>query len=202
MSNMTQSLAVGVAATVGATFVGTFGAAPATAAQLDFTFSTARGGIGNFTLNTSILDSQPIVGSGLFPNAITNFEYSGVRFYPPLDLSTSFADSQTTFRADGFNGNNQLFNLNLYFSGSSLADKLSDNPADYSTFLSSSDEGSVGFFGGYGGGFEVAQADIDSRITSVTVVPEPSAILGSVIALGFGTFLKKQCSRKLKKISS
>ena len=96
----------------------------------------------------------------------------------------------------------KLFNLNLFFSGSSLADNLSDNPADYSPFSSPFSDDRVGFFGGYGGGFEVAQADLDSRITSVTVVPEPSAILGSVIALGFGTFLKTQCSRKRKKINT
>lgn len=83
-----------------------------------------------------------------------------------------------------------------------IADNLPDDPANYIPSPQSFD-GRVGFFGGYGGGFEVGGiADNDSRITSVTVtaVPEPSTTLGFGIALGFGALIKRQHSKKLKKV--
>ena len=85
-----------------------------------------------------------------------------------------------------------------------IADDLPDDPANYSPFSDpfSDSDGRVEFFGGYGGGFEIARADNDSRITSVSVttVPEPSSALGGGIALSFGALMKRQYSRKRKRI--
>lgn len=195
-----QSLTAGVVTTVGTTLaLGIGTTAPASAAQLNFDFTTARQNTGSFTLDTSILDSEPTTNVGLFQNAITNFQFEGARFDAPIDLSASYSDSQTSFFAS--DPSNQLFNINLFFSGN-IADDLPDDPANYIPFPQSFD-GRVGFFGGYGGGFEVGGiADNDSRITSVSVtaVPEPSTTLGFGIALGFGALIKSQHSKKLKKV--
>lgn len=73
-----QSLTAGVVTTVGTTLaLGIGTTTPASAAQLNFEFSTARQGTGSFTLDTSISDSEPTPNAGLFQNAITNFRYEG-----------------------------------------------------------------------------------------------------------------------------
>lgn len=209
MFTMKQSMATaGVVTTVGATFaLGTFGAAPATGAQLDFDFSTTNGKTGSFTLNTSTLDSEPGIDSGIFQNAITNFEYSGVGFSAPLGVRTSTPNPgpRTSFYVSAFEGNTQdvLFYFNLDFSDLSLVNDLSDDPADYSL---SSVNGSFGAFAGYGGGFEGSESEqsqygyLYSPVTSVTVVPEPLTIIGSGMAIGFGALLQRKYSKKPKKI--
>ena len=205
MFSTKQSLTGGVVTTVGTTLaLGIGTTVPASAAQLNFDFTTARQNTGSFTLETSIPDSEPTTNVGLFQNAITNFEFEGARYDAPIDLSAVYSDFQTSFFAVGNNPNgdpfNPLFNINLFFSGN-IADDLPDNPANYIPSPQSFD-GRVGFFGGYGGGFEVGGiADNDSRITSVSVtaVPEPSTTLGFGIALGFGALIKSQHSKKLNK---
>lgn len=84
-----QSLTAGVVTTVGTTLaLGIGTTAPASAAQLNFDFTTARQGTGSFTLDTSISDSEPSTTAGLFQNAINNFSYEGAKVDTPLDLST------------------------------------------------------------------------------------------------------------------
>jgi hypothetical protein len=157
----------GVVATVGATIVlGTIAAAPATAALLNFNFSTGNGATGSFTLNTSIEDSDP-GDIGLFQNAITDFEYSGLGVSEPLTLQASTGNTGTPAALTGFfirglpggslPGNpNPLstFILSLQFSDLNLAEDLSDNPANYSPY-SLNGGTDFGWFAGYGGGVRV-----------------------------------------------
>jgi hypothetical protein len=191
----------GVVATVGATIVlGTIAAAPATAALLNFNFSTGNGATGSFTLNTSIEDSDP-GDIGLFQNAITDFEYSGLGVSEPLTLeaSTPNPGPRTVFFIRGLpGGTNPLstysFYLSLDFSNLNLAEDLSDNPADYSPF-SLNGGTDVGIFAGYGGGFELLPGGIYppsegyffTPVTSVTVASQaPAAVTepGTVLGLG------------------
>ncbi|MDJ0553267.1 MAG: hypothetical protein QNJ68_02245 [Microcoleaceae cyanobacterium MO_207.B10] len=68
--NSTIGLALGIA---------TIGISPANAALLDFSFTTDEGGIGSFTLDTSV-PRYPIYDPniwGLYPNSISNFNFSG-----------------------------------------------------------------------------------------------------------------------------
>ena len=201
MFTMKQSFpTIGVVATVGVTIVlGTIAAAPATAALLNFNFSTGNGATGSFTLNTSIEDSGP--GSiNLFQNAITDFEYSGLGVSEPLTFEASKGNPgpRTVFFIRGLPGSTNplfdfLFYLSLGFSDLNLAEDLSDNPADYSPFSSQNGSADIGTFAGYGGGFELLPGGISSPsagffftpVTSVTVasqapagVPEPRTVLG------------------------
>ncbi len=207
MFTMKQSFpTIGVVATVGATIVlGTIAAAPATAALLNFNFSTGNGATGSFTLNTSIEDSDP-GDIGLFQNAITDFEYSGLGVSEPLTLQASTGNTGTPAALTGFfirglpggslPGNpNPLstFILSLQFSDLNLAEDLSDNPANYSPY-SLNGGTDFGSFAGYGGGFELLPGGVYplslygyffTPVTSVTVasqapagVPEPRTVLG------------------------
>jgi len=194
----------GVVATVGATIIlGTITVAPATAALLNFNFSTGNGATGSFTLNTSIEDSDP-GDIGLFQNAITDFEYSGLGVSEPLTLqgSTPNPGPRTVFFIRGLPGGSlpgnpnplSTFILSLDFSNLNLAEDLSDNPADYSPYsLNGVTDPEFGTFAGYGGGFELLPGGIYppsigyffTTVTSVTVasqapaeVPEPGTVLG------------------------
>jgi len=186
-----------VVATVGATIVlGTIAAAPATAALLNFNFSTGNGATGSFTLNTSIEDSD-IGGTGVFQNAITDFEYSGLGVSEPLTLETWGSGPPQVFFIRGLPEDaNPLFSYSFYLglrlSNLNLAEDLSDNPADYSLF-SLNGNTDFGSFAGYGGGFELLPGGeytpngsyFFTSVTSVTVasqapaeVPEPGTVLG------------------------
>jgi hypothetical protein len=74
-------------ATTGAAFIalGTFGTAPATAALIDFSFTTSSGGTGSFTLDTdtppgsepAILEPDiPEAVGILYPKAVSNYSFS------------------------------------------------------------------------------------------------------------------------------
>jgi hypothetical protein len=177
---MKRSMAtIGVVATVGATIVlGTVvNTAPANAALLNFNFLTRNGATGSFTLNTSIQDTNPASGAGLFQNAITNLEYPlfGISDSEPLDLRTFFNGPEVVIFDTRTQGGSYL---SLYLDYDN-PDQLSDDPNDY--FISTS-----GSFAGYGGLIGTFNSTQFSRIIGLTVnreneptpVPEPGTVLG------------------------
>lgn len=187
MSTLKQSITTaGVVASTGATLVlGTIGAAPATAALLDFNFVTDNG-TGSFILDTSIQDIDPTTSTtgfysqGLFPGAIRNVEYS--------QLGGNSSDALDLFTLEGSN-NFQAVSIwhftfgdtpfTFQFQGGSLVNQLSDNPEDYSLL---SDFGIIIFPNyfrnpndsspDYGGSLSV------SVVGNAAPVPEPSMVLG------------------------
>lgn len=55
-------------------------ASPAYSALLNFSFTTEEGGMGSFTLNTSVEDTRPDINVfDVYPNAISNFNFMGTQ---------------------------------------------------------------------------------------------------------------------------
>jgi hypothetical protein len=184
---MKQSLTTaGLVATTGATLaLGTIGAAPSTAALLNFNFVTDNG-TGSFTLNTSILDIDPTTSTtgfysqGLFPSAITNVKYSQLGGNPSGSLDLLTLEGSNNFQPVSiwnFTFGDTPFTFQ--FQGGRLVNQLSDNPEDYSLL---SDFGIIIFPNyfrnpndsspDYGGSLSVSVVD------NAASVPEPSMVLG------------------------
>lgn len=202
-------------ATAGAAFIalGVGTTAPATAASLDFSFTTQSGGTGSFTLDT---DTAPATEPGLFsfgftgisyPNAVSDFSFSA----PYINLSSVTTDwnvvpsltsdfigepsnpgviSGVTYppgciTAPGFSCS---FNVTGFYSGN-LSERtvLSDDPNSYFR------------------GLVVEQFNPTTReqlisddITNFQFVPEPDSALG-ILAFGIGgavLLLKRKMNRK------
>jgi Ca2+-binding RTX toxin-like protein len=120
-----------------------------TSTLLDFEFTTENGATGNFTLDTSITDSDPTIGAGLFEDAVTDVEYPFFEISEPgpLDLETFFNTPEVViFSVQSFGNSDSLGFLDVYLDYDN-PDRLSDNPDDY--FISQ-----TGDFAGYGGFIE------------------------------------------------
>ena len=153
----------------------------ATPTLLDFEFTTENGATGNFTLDTSITDSDPTIGAGLFEDAITSVEYPFFEISEPgpLDLETSFDPPATQevviFSVQSFG---TLGFLDVYLDYDN-PDQLSGHPDDY--FISQ-----TGDFAGYGGfieEFDPRQGRF-STIVGLTVTKLITGTNGSDILLG------------------
>ncbi len=156
----------------------------ATSTLLDFEFTTENGATGNFTLDTSITDSDPTIGAGLFEDAVTSVEYPFFEISEPgpLDLETFFNPPATQevviFSVQSFGNSDSLGFLDVYLDYDN-PDQLSGNPDDY--FISQ-----TGDFAGYGGfieEFDPRQGRF-STIVELTVTKLITGTNGSDILLG------------------
>ena len=202
-------------ATAGAAFIalGTFGTTPATAASLDFSFTTESGGTGSFTLDT---DTAPVTEPGLFsfgftgilyPNAVSDFSFSS----PYINLSGVTTDwsvvPSITSDLIGFPSNlgvlsgvtyppgcitapgfSCLLDVSGFYSGN-LSDLpvLSDDPNSYSKGLIVEQFNPT-----------TREQIISDDIINFQVVPEPDSALG-ILAFGIGgalLLLKRKMNRK------
>ena len=173
---------------------------PATAASLDFSFTTESGGTGTFTLDT---DTAPATEPGLFrpevtgisyPNAVSDFSFSA----PYINVSSVTTDwnvvPSITSDFIGFPSNlgvlsgvsyppgcitapglSCLFNFAGFYSGN-LSDLtvLSDDLNSYSRGVG------IDFFDP-----TTKELLIRDNITNFQVVPEPDSALG-ILAFGMG----------------
>lgn len=201
--------------TVGAAFIalGISTTVPATAASLNFSFSTESGGTGSFTLDT---DTAPATAPGLFrpevtgvsyPNAISDFSFSApyinvssvttdwnivpsitsdfIGFPSNLGVISGVSYPPGCITAPGFSC---LFNVAVFYSGNRTnLTVLSDEPNSYSRAVG------VDFFDP-----TTQELLIRDEITNLQVVPEPNSALG-ILAFGIGgvlLLLKRKMSRK------
>lgn len=206
-------------ATVGAAFIalGVGTTAPATAASLDFSFTTASGGTGSFTLDTDtapgsepaffFVQGQPLQEGFGYAGAVSDFSFSSqatslsnltgdINVYPTVNTSEFSADDGVLSLLFGPSGRsadeNPLVEIALVYLGNvSELPVLSDEPSSYSSLF----------------GIQVYGNDtviVDELITEYQVVPEPGSVLGT-LALGIGgagLLLKRQMNRKKAAIRS
>ena len=192
--------------TAGAAFIalGTFSTDPATAALLEFDFTTENGATGSFTLNTDIPPAnEPAnfgIGIGLsYPNAVSDFSFSAP-YISPLNSVTADYDVAPSIplapgvvlsgvsypsgcsRATIFNC---LINVAVFYSGN--VPELSDDPLFYPRGL----------------GIDVfdpttSQLIFRDDIVNFEIVPEPDSVLGT-LAVGIGgasLLLKRKMNKK------
>jgi len=131
----------------------------ATSTLLNFEFTTENGATGNFTLDTSIPDSDSTTGVGLFEDAVTSVEYPFFKISEPgpLDIETFFNTPEVViFSVQSLGNSDSLGFLDVYLDYEN-PDILSDNPDDY--FISQ-----TGDFAGYGG--FIQEFDPDTQQTN------------------------------------
>lgn len=193
-------------AAFGAAFIalGIFGTAPATAALLDFSFTTESGGTGSFTLDTDaapgsvpatiIFGDGPVEEGIQYTKAISNFSFSSPStsfsnltgdygVYPSIPFAPnsrgvlSIVGTPSGDEPDEF----YLADIGLEYLGNvSELPVLSDDPRSYCSLDRITVYDSIEFTA------NVITAD---PITDLQVVPETGSILGT-LAVGIGgTFL-------------
>lgn len=154
--------------------------APASAAKVNFSFTTEGNKQGSFDLDTSVADGNPNNAQGAYTGAIQNYTFDGSA-PGTKNLSTYISDPGTT-RLDL----NDFSFLDFNDSTGQLVNQLFSDPSVYNTSFAN---GRI----------------VDNNFNSMTVtgltatdptaVPEPTTVVGSLVALGMGLQMK----RKMKK---
>jgi|GEM_PF-4576642 hypothetical protein len=172
---------------------------PAKAVVLNFSFTTDDEREGSFNLDTSVVDTNSSNVSGFYPQAIQDFTFDGSTLTPDnlLTSELTFDENLTPFAAlnDENTQSTTVFILpnnssNFSFNDSEgqLINQLSSDPSVYTnSFIN----GSI-FVPQIGDFREVTSLN---AVTSLNEVPEPTTIVGSLVALGMGWQIK----RKMKK---
>lgn len=197
---------IGVAVTAGGTVLFPLGftlvQSPAYAALLEFNFTTEQGGLGSFTLDTSVANTRPDISIfGIYPDAISNFTFSGTRpaaaqgelVVQSSQLRINSAAYGGPFR--GSEGDGPVSQLNLNFSRFSPIGPnfLPSDPSQYVPVFPP--VGSILFSTGGNPSETINSLTVRSR-----AIPDSTNTFGllALSALGAGSAFHQKLKQKLK----